>query len=302
MRPILRWDLPMRRGDRVRGGNPRGVRAARGPIVVMACVLVTGGCTGPPEGVVRTSGALADGFEIEPGSGLVGAVFPTPSFDGGGHQAVLRVDGDMERVFEAYVGQAEDLGYPMESARPQGRWCGEAGGRFPEDPLDPYELECTASSYELDRWRVSLRALVNPDGQDYIHLRTAEYPADASEPSSPAGEGPVASATDVEVAPDLTPAGDPPLLVVEGSALISEPFPAQCLTGGYVAVLRVTGELAPVLRRYDEQFLDVISSSEGLVVDGDEAVVAAAEAGGGEYSAVAVAGDPSYVLIERCNG
>ena len=279
-----------------------GSRAARVLMVGTALALALGGCTDGPEGLARTSGSLADGFELEPGSALVGAVFPAPEIAGGGHQAVLRVYGDMERVFGGYVRQAEQLGFPMESMTSPEQWCGEAGGRFPGDPLDSYELECTAHSYELDRWRVSLRALADADGRGLIHLRSAQYPADASPPPSRAAEGPVAPATDVDIAADLTVSYNSPLLVVEGSELVFDPFPSECLTGGYVAVLRVTGELAPVLRGYDRQFLEVVSSSEGLLQDGDEVVVPAEEAGGGGFSAAGVAGDPSYVLIERCNG
>ena len=112
----------------------------------------------------------------------------------------------------------------------------------------------------------------------------------------------MAPPTDAEIAPDLTASYNSPLHVVEGSELLLDPFPSECLTGGYVTVLRVTTELAPVLRGYDRQFLGAVSSSEGLLWDGDEVVVGAEEAGGGGYSAAGVAGDPSYVLIERCHG
>ena len=85
-----------------------------GPLLTAtALVLALGGCADEPEEVTRTSGELADGFEIEPGSGLVGAVFPLGS--GPGHQAVLRVDGDLPTVFEEYARQAEELGYPLTS-------------------------------------------------------------------------------------------------------------------------------------------------------------------------------------------
>jgi hypothetical protein len=88
---------------------------------------------------------------------------------------------------------------------------------------------------------------------------------------------------------------------VEGSALIAEPLPAECVTGGYVAVLQVSGELAPVLRGYREQFSSAGFGSEGLVGDEDEPRVDGYAAGGGSLTAVGVAGAPSHVLVERCN-
>lgn len=278
-------------------------RAACVPAVVTLLVVAAAGCAAEPDEVVRTSGPLAEGFEIEPGSGLVGAVFP---YGSQGHQAVLRVDGDLPRVFEGYVAQAETLGYPLESGwpgRPEGQWCSDPGDGTDDDPREgPFEVECTASSLVLGEYSVSVRGLAEPDGQGYIHLRIQPYSAAPDLPPL-ASDIPVASATDDELARDLTPPeDDPPLRVVEGSELVSEPFPATCATGGYVAVLQVTGELLPVMRGYEEQFRATTAfTSEGLVGDTDEPRVFAEAAGGGDLIAVGVAGDPSYVLIERCN-
>ena len=72
----------------------RHISAPSATVLVFALT----GCTDEPDDVVRTSGALAGGFEIEPGSGLAGAVFPL-GYDGG-HQAVLRVEGDARRVLD----------------------------------------------------------------------------------------------------------------------------------------------------------------------------------------------------------
>lgn len=269
-------------------------------VATTAGVLTLAGCTGEPDDVVRRSGALADGFEIEPGSGLVGAVFPY----GGGHQAVLRVDGDLPRVFEGYVRQAEELGHPAEAPpwRQPGEWCSDPGDATDDDPQDPFAVECEAYGSAANEWQVSVRGLAEPDGQGYIHLR-ADLHADRREPAPLESDGPVASATDEQLAPELTPFGDdPPLRVVEGSELISEPFPATCITGGYVAVLRVTDDLMPVMRGYEEQFTATQAfTTEGLAGDDDEPLVWASAAGGGTLSALGVAGDPSHVLIERCN-
>lgn len=276
-------------------------RAARTLLLGATAVLVLAGCSDEPEEVVRTSGELADGFEIEPGSGLVGAVFPY----GSGHQAVLRVEEDLPSVFEGYVRQADGLGHPVEapSWRRSGEWCSDPGDATDDDdPREPFAVECEAYGSAPNEWQVSVRGLAEPDGSGYIHLRAA-LQLDIREPSLLGTDGPVASATDEELAPDLTPSTDePPLRVVAGSVLISEPFPATCITGGYVAVLQVTDDLVPVMRGYEEQFRAMRAfTTEGLAGDEDEPLLWASAAGGGDLTAVAVAGGPSHVLIERCN-
>ncbi len=288
----------------------------RALLAAIACVLALGGCTGAgePEEVVRTSGALSDGFEIEPGSGLVGTVFPHGA-EGG--LAVLRVDEDLEAVFRGYVQQAEELGFPVGSddggADPEcsGPDDGEdddiVGGEAGAEPVDePFPVECRASGLVMTESMVSslgVRGLAAADGSGYLVLVYDRYEGDAPEQSGLTSDGETAPATDDELAPDLTPeTDDPPLRVVEGSALVTDPLPSGCVTGGYLAVLEVTGDLMPVMRGYLEQFTDTRAfTSEGLVGDEDEPAVSASAAGGGTLSARGLAGDPSYVLIERCN-
>ena len=62
----------------------------------------------------------------------------------------------------------------------------------------------------------------------------------------------------------------------------------------------MTDELVPVLRGYLEQFTDAGFTGQ-LVRDDDEVSVYSGQAGGGGLDAIGVAGDPSYVLLERCN-
>jgi len=209
-------------------------------------------------------------------------------------------------VFEGYVRQAEDLGYPVESGwpqRPEGQWCSDPDDTFDDDPREgPFEVECTASRLETGAYSVSLRGLAQADGSGYIQLQV-QPSFDTEELPPLSSDGPAASATDDELAPELTPSTDePPVRLVEGSELLSEPFPATCITGGYVAVLQVTGDLTQVMRGYLEQFTAMRAfTTEGLVGNEDEPRVYAGAAGGGTLSAIGVAGDPSYVLIERCN-
>lgn len=293
------------------------MRRSRGLLAATACVLVLGGCTGEPaEEVARTSGALAGGFEIEPGSGLVGAVFPHGA---SGHRAVLRVDGDLQRVVEGYVRQAQELGYPVGAedggvdAECRGPDDGEddhiVGEESPtsEPPAAPFPVECTASGLQTTEggtsW-LSVRGLADEvNGEGYVVLAYDRYSGDLAEDRPRASDGQVAQLTDDELAPELTPyEDDPPLRVAEGSELAADPLPATCATGGYLAVLRVTDDLMPVMRAYAEQMAATRAfTTQGLVGDDDEPFVLASAAGGGDLSAVGVAGDPSYVLIERCN-
>jgi hypothetical protein len=279
--------------------------------VVSAGLLVLAGCADAPSEAaapapspppLRTIGSLADGFEIEPGSGLVGAVFPlgSPTGSADGWQAVLRVDGDAERVFDGYVRQAEELGHSMESGwccRPEREWCSR------DVKPGPFPVSCTAFTHPPDvvSLALSLRGSVDADGRGYVHVR-ADRVDTVTEPLPPVPDGEGAPATDVEVAPGLTFEPETPVRVVEGSAPISEPLPPECATGGYVAVLQVTGELAPVLRGYEEQFTGAgFGSDEGLSGTDDVLRVSTSAAGGGTLSAVAVAGDPAFLLLERCN-
>ena len=284
---------------------------ALGAALAAACVLALGGCSPDeePDEVVRTSGPLAAGFEIEPGSGLIGAVFP--SGDEGLH-VFLRVDDDVETVFEGYARQAEELGFPVTPylGRPDGQWCSDDPERWSsyvgEDTA--FEVECSAYGSDIDEsdgppyWSMRLRGLAGPDGSGYLEISGGRYSgAPASRP--PLEDGPVASPTDVEIAPDLAVyEDDPQLRVVDGSELVFDPLPSECATGGWVAVLRVTGDLLPVMRGYAEQIDSMRAFSPAEVV-GDEQnpSVGASAAGGGDLGAVGVAGDPSHILIGRCN-
>ncbi|MBN1092576.1 hypothetical protein JKP75_08385 [Blastococcus sp. TML/M2B] len=272
-------------------------------------MLVLAGCTGEPEEIVRTSGPLAVGFEIEPGSGLVGAVFPT--FDEGLH-AFLRVDDDLPEVFAAYARQAEELGFPVAPPAwwPDGEWCNDDpelwNSSVTEDTA--FAVECSAYGSSISErngppyWSMSLRGLAEADGGGYLEISGGSY---SGEPVSrpPVEDGPVAEVTDDDVAPeDLAVYEDDQLRIVAGSELVFDPFPATCATGGWVAVLRVTGDLLPVMRGYAEQ-IDAMRAftTEGLVGDAEQPSVSSWAAGGGDLSVVGQAGDPAHILISRCN-
>jgi hypothetical protein len=278
---------------------------ARALLAATACVLTLGGCTGEPdEEDLRTSGPLAAGFEIEPGSALPGDVFP---FGDEGLHVILRVDGDLEGVFEGYVQQAADLGHPVIARWSGGELCSDNPDKWSsfrgEDT--PFEVECSASWFaqdDTDYRSMRLRGLAEPDGSGYLEISGGRY---SGTPTSrpPVEDGPVASLTDVEIAPELAVSEDkPPLRIVEGSELLFDPLPSECATGGWIAMLRVTGDLLPVMRGYAEQFESMRAfQTDGLVGDEEQPSVYSSAAGGGDLSAVGLAGDPAHILIGRCN-
>ncbi|TKJ19739.1 hypothetical protein [Blastococcus sp. CCUG 61487] len=281
------------------------MRSWRHLLVAAACLVGVGGCTGEPDDVVRTSGPLAAGFELEPGSGLIGTEFP---YDGEGLHVYLRVDGDMQEVLEGYVRQAGELGFPVTAPGwwPDGQWCSDDPAEWTSSggEATAFELECSASGGDLDSppfWSMSLRGLVEADGSGYLRISGGRFSGEPAAPRPAVGDGTVASLTDVEIAPTLAVYEDEPIRVVEGSELVFDPLPSTCATGGWVAMLRVVGELLPVLRGYAEQFDAMRAFVPAELVGDDEVTVSTWAPGGGGLGAVGVAGDPAYVLIHRCN-
>jgi hypothetical protein len=298
----------MQRDDRAGGGR---ARATRRTAATAATVLLLGGCTGPSSdqaatgaGAVpmRISGPLAAGFEIEPGSALVGAVFRHGEE---GLRAVLRVDGDLPDVFERYVRQAGELGFPVSpsAARPAGQWCVEdpEEWEYGGQDMGAFSVDCSASGHAADRWSMSLHGLADPDGAGYIEIIGGALPQTAPEPDllvPLVPDGPVAPLTDVELAPGRA-APDEPVDVVQGSALLMEPLPNGCWAG-YTAVLEVAGELAPVMRSYREQYRRPISRL-ALRDDGRVQFFREYYAGGGSVGVVGLPGEPAHILIDRCH-
>lgn len=277
--------------------------------MVLSLVCALSACTDAPDDVVETSGPIADGFVIEPGSALVGAVFPEPyPYFGEGRQAVLRVDGDLARVFDGYVRQAEELGWSFDASFQDeaGQWCRDPedwypGDQYSDDPSSRQQrLGCSAYAPGPDGRELSLSGSADTADEAYIHLRTSRQ-SENPPPFTAVSEGSVAPVTDVEIAPLFAPVyDDPPTRLVEGSAALADPVVFGFPGAGYKALLRVDGDLAPVMRGYAEQFMRAgFTSPEGLIRIDDELILGTEIAGGGTLTAVAVPGDPSYVLIER---
>ena len=248
----------------------------------------------------KTSGALGDGFEIEAGSGLVGAVFPT--LTGNGWWALLRGDRDAHRVFTGYIRQAERLGLSLGDPGhplPDDEWCSDTDSESDDEEPDPFSVRCQVGGQAAHgRWW-DLQAFLKETDDGYLILTAQANSAVRPSPLPLIPDGPVAAATEVEVAPGMTPSTDDAAVrVVEGTTPIIEPLPA-CGAGGYLAMLEVTGDLPAVMRGYNAQF--TIAESE---LRGDKHVLSAItgpSAGAGTQAAIAVPGDPSYLLISRCN-
>lgn len=274
-------------------------------------MLIFSACTGSADEVdapgtstalVRTSGALADGFDLEPGSGVIGAVFPVALPYGGRWQAIMRVDGDLQRVFEGYVGQAEDLGFSFDSElnAPEGQRCGgPADGNTGYSPAEQFRVRCIAYGSGPDDVELYIGGVVETNGEGRMYLSLLDY-SNASRPAPLPSGGPVAAATDSELAPGWTPNGDERSVhIVEGTEVVFGPDVEP--SRSYMVMLRVSGELMPVMRGYEEQFINASFDSSGIVGDEDEPILETSTAGGGTLTAVGVAGNPSYVLIERIN-
>ncbi len=110
---------------------------------------------------MRTSGPLADGFEIESGSGLVGAVFPHGA---AGHRAILRVDGDLQRIKWVLVVNVNPGG--LQGGSSGQYFIGDFDGeRFVPDNADPSAvrwLDYGKDYYAAVSW------VGAPDGQRYM--------------------------------------------------------------------------------------------------------------------------------------
>ena len=297
----------------VRGVSPRAARAARRLTVLASIMLALEGCSGsfaenaaPDTSAmpVRTSGPLADGFEIEPGSALIGAVFPTPyPYDGEGQQAVLRVDRSARSVVDGYVQQAQELGYLFDSAmQVEKQWCADLEGTAftDDDPTQPFSVICDADGSHPDGSYFVLDGRVDADGQGFVHM-TVSRDSDSPPPFDLVPEGPVAPVSDAELASDLaSTTDDPPIRLVEGTALAFGPIGPCQGCGTYLALLRVTGDLTEVMRGFDRQFSQAgFAGPEGLIRIGGDLVIGTGQAGGGYLSAVGVEGEPSYILIQR---
>lgn len=233
--------------------------------------------------------------------------------------AVLRIDGAPRDVWDRLLDQAAEVPAGPDSCT-----------RYPvgeDDRGRPDRLECTAHGWVgnlTDRYRNVSIALswIDPSagGEPVAGIvveeqHLGEGAGDLG--ALPDGPGPdrggVASGPEVAagavagepLAPVLAPEG---YVVEEGSEVIGDPGPGFCGTGGFHAVLRITGDVDEVVAAYTEQveerFTRVPESDGDEVLAGERVVVRAFTAGGGgtvELVAVDPPDGEPLLLISRCN-
>jgi hypothetical protein len=261
-------------------------RAATSAALALVLAVLTG-CTSFDSSMhTRGSGELAGGFEIEPGTALLGAIFPRPY---GGWRAVLRVDDDARDVFDRYAAQADALGIPVPDSDGEYVCDTDRGASL------PYRCSSYGSSDDGGGVNLLLHA-GDDDGSGYLLISSGD---DYFDGAPPLPDGPAAPATGEALTAALTPEGETPVRLVEGSALLGEPIPFLCGTGGYLAVLHVSGDPDAVFRGYTAQFEQDFDGE----VSGDGEVLTASytSAGAGTLDATAVLGEQTYLLIARCN-
>jgi hypothetical protein len=252
--------------------------------------------------------ALADGLSVAPGTYLIGRVFPheSASLNARGGSAVLLLTGDVQDVLDAYVSQADAVGVVLNPSCESSRrkvTCRASGASakiaielFLRRDASPKVSHLLFSYYQATQgfpqpFPTAPSARVRPE---HVRLPRGWSPLPATGQRFGAGY----------VSPDLEARG---LRLVKGSELVAPVAAARCATGGFVAVLRVSGEPDRVIEGYAHQFAkagfddQVVRATSG---NGTEVLsVGSDESGAGLLYAQMLVGSrsPSYMRIERCN-
>lgn len=289
-------------------GKTSRYRFSRPPAFVsMAAVgVLLGGCASPGDhsvavptiapGVTSPAGTpLADGFVVAEGSVLIGEVYPNlrvlrspaemPSPTTGersGWTAQLLVVGDPLAVFNDYVAQAGELGYPMDGG------CSIDEAQSTSIPLADYDgdagrlLRCAGEYYRstdvepIDVLRVAVEMFVGDlSGLPARHVNVSlTQVGDGSGDPEPFQNGPPLGPVSDRV--PVLPVLDPPSLpavgepiapellsrtevrVPVGSALAAIPSGGARCANGYDAVL-VTADVGAALADLERQLDDLDS-------------------------------------------
>jgi hypothetical protein len=138
----------------------------------------------------------------------------------------------------------------------------------------------------------------SPADEDLSGIQLPPAPMAADEWSPPSVGEPGAGPTDAF--PDRVADRRP------GSTMVAPPGPPWCLTGGYVAVLRLEGDVEEVVAEYAAEFEDFGFEGDTAEEEFEGQPVLAARhsaAGGGDLEAIAInEGDGRILLqISRCN-
>jgi hypothetical protein len=256
--------------------------------------------------------------DVEAGTVLLGTAFPMPPSSDQPRQwrAVLLVDAghDPNALFDAYVSQAAALGLAVATT--------ECGGDSTLGRSD-VPARCEAGGFTtrtgptvITFWDSSPRPTA-----PWAHHLVLTVPEARGEPfdasSLLSSVGPTWEPEDVGPPPAVPTEGEPiapsqydpmaeTITVLDGSALLGPVVPSGFATGGYVGVLRITGDAADVVDAYADE-----GRPEGMRVNRDEyrvedrRVISASwdEAGGIKFSITAATSDTGdwYALIEVGN-
>ena len=283
--------------------------------LVTVLVLVVVGCgnegTRLGKDYLAPAGApLGEDFVVPEGARLVGTRFPGV---GESWDALLLIEDDPLVVVEDLLRQSEKAGLVARS------------GRFDGTCVIERVLQCDIYVFSGDssvlyefgvRWgwdngasfrHVLVRAQPNnfgelldhsPAAEDASGIRLPRAPVAVDEWRPPSVGEPLAGPADAF--PDRVADRQP------GSTMVAPPGPAWCVTGGYVAVLRVDGDMDRVVADYAAEFEDF--GFDGATAEEEfegQPVLAArhSAAGGGELEAIAVdeADGRTLLRISRCN-
>ena len=298
---------------------------------LLAVVALVAGCGNEPTldsttQVQRDQGGtpLGFGFTTVPGTALQGPVFPQPLDGSDGFVAVMTLTGDPTEVYDAFGGQAAELGYQVQSAREacifsdgEGLLFGPDGNSigWTERPDDAEVLHCGMSGEiqeDDDYGNASYLQLAITQGrlkgetQSTVTLnlqRVGTVPDAAPQPVPEPGVRGLGETVSWEP-PDRFGVEFTGLSmdVVEGSTLAGPVGSRTACAGGYYAVLDVSGDLAAVTDAYEDQ-IQAYRFEGGPVADaGTAGVRSYNSAGGGDYTLTALDdASGAWLLITRCN-
>ena len=268
---------------------------------------------------------LGFGFTTVPGTALQGPVFPQPLEGSDGFVAVMTLTGDPTEVYDAFAGQAAELGYQgVQSARQECIFSDEDGLLYAPDgssigwtgrPDDAEVLYCGTSGEILtgeDFGNASYLQLAITQGrldgetQSTVTLnlqRVGTVPDAAPQPAPDPGVRGLGEPVSWEP-PDRFGLEHTGLSmdVVEGSTLAGPVGSRAACAGGYYAVLEVSGDLTAVTDAYEDQIQAYRFEGGPLPDAGPVDVRSYNSAGGGDYTLTALEDDSGrWLLITRCN-
>jgi hypothetical protein len=271
--------------------------------------------------------ALADGFEVVPGTRLVGTVFQKPTRTGLNQwTALLLVDRDPVGVYDAYVAQARKLGIPLPGSGAVRSWDGwipcnlDLGNRTMPlgtvDPIDAEALECYGFAAAVDANIETYAQLSVRWGgaTHHAYLTVSHAPRSSDYATEDAGAARIEPPAQLPKRSRQRSAKEPgetfgapndgfylaykrPRLEVGSRLAAPEAF--SIASKDFVAVLRIDGDVDRVLRRYARQ----LGGGETVVqhastIDGEAvAFLITAPFGGGSGEMLA---DPTgrWVLVQ----